>query len=392
MKLVSERFAAWPFFAPDEIESVVKVLQSGKVNYWTGQECRAFESEFAAKVGRKYAVALANGTVALELALRVLGIAAGDEVIVTPRTFVASASCIVAVGAKPVFADVDPDSQCVTAASIARVMTPRTKAVIPVHLAGWTCAMPAIMELARKHDLKVVEDCAQAAGASYQGRAAGSFGDLAAFSFCQDKIITTGGEGGMLVTDNEVLWEQAWAYKDHGKSYDAVYRRQHSEGFRWLHESFGTNWRMTEMQSAIGRVALRKIDQWVKRRRHFAEILTEAFQKLPALRVTVPPPEVYHSFYQYYVFVRPELLASDWNRDRIIREIEQRGIPCFCSSCSEIYLEKAFAKYNLQPSERLPVARRLGETSLRFLVHPTLDEADILATIAAVKDVLQSAC
>lgn len=388
MAFISQRFTAWPFFAPDEIEAAVRVLQSGKVNYWTGEEGRNFETEFAAKVGRKHAVTLANGTVALELGLRTLGIGPGDEVIVTPRTFVASASCVVAVGAKPIFADVDPESQNITAETIAQALTPRTKAIIPVHLAGWPCAMTEIMALAQKRGLKVIEDCAQAVGAAYSGRPVGSFGHASAFSFCQDKILTTGGEGGMLVADDETLWEKAWSYKDHGKSYEATCRRQHSEGFRWLHEDFGTNWRMTEMQAAIGRVILKKLDKWVERRRHFAAILTKAFLNLPALRVTIPPKDVYHSYYKYYVFVRPELLKPDWDRDRIMMEIGRRGIPCFSGSCGEIYMEKAFTKHNLQPKERLTVARRLGETSLMFLVHHTLEESDILTTASAVRDIM----
>lgn len=391
MAFISKRFSAWPFFALDEIDAAVRVLQSGKVNYWTGEEGRNFEAEFAAKTGRRHAVALANGTVALELALRALGVGPGDEVIVTPRTFVASASCVVAVGAKPIFVDVDPDSQNITAETIAKAITKKTKAVIPVHLAGWPCVMSEIMTLAQQHGFKVVEDCAQAVGAAYQGRPIGSFGHAAAFSFCQDKILTTGGDGGMLVTDDEALWGKAWSYKDHGKSYEAVYNRKHPEGFRWLHEDFGTNWRMTEMQSAIGRVILKKLDGWVKRRRHFASMLTKAFLNIPALRVTVPTVEIYHAYYKYYAFVRPERLKPDWNRDRIMTAISQRGIPCFSGSCSEIYLEKAFVKHNLQPQKRLPVARRLGETSLMFLVHPTLEESDILATASIVSDVLMEA-
>ncbi|MFC1453935.1 DegT/DnrJ/EryC1/StrS family aminotransferase [Verrucomicrobiota bacterium] len=391
MAFISERFTAWPFFAPDEIEAADRVLRSGKVNYWTGEEGRNFENEFAVKIRRKHAVALTNGTVALELGLRVLGIGPGDEVIVAPRTFVASAGCVVMVGAKPVFADVDPDSQNITAETIAQVLTPQTKAIIPVHLAGWPCAMTAIMTLAKKHGLKVIEDCAQAVGATYQERPAGSFGHVAAFSFCQDKILTTGGEGGMLVADDKTLWEKAWSYKDHGKNFETVHKHQPPPGFRWLHEDFGTNWRMTEMQATIGRVILKKLDKWVERRRNFAAILTEAFSNLPALRVTIPPRDVYHSYYKYYVFLRPERLKPDWNRDRIMIEIDRRGIPCFSGSCGEIYLEKAFVKYNLQPQERLPVARRLGETSLMFLVHPTLEESDILATVATVKNVMTAA-
>ncbi len=384
-------FPKWPYFEEDEIKTVNNVLRSGKVNYWTGDEGRQFEKEFAAFCGCRYAVAVANGTVALELALYALGIGPGDEVIVPCRTFIASASCAVMRGAVPVMADVDPVSQNVTAENIKKVITPRTKAVICVHLAGWPCDMDPILELAREKGLYVIEDCAQAHGATYKGRPVGSMGDAAAFSFCQDKIMTTGGEGGMLTTNNREIWERAWSYKDHGKSYDAVYNRQHPPGFRWLHESFGTNWRLTEMHAAIGRLQLKKLPAWLEKRRRNAAILTECFSRLPALRVTVPPEEVGHAYYKYYTFVRPERLKEGWDRDRIMEAIAAEGIPCFSGSCSEIYLEKAFEKEGLRPQKRLEVAKELGETSLMFLVHPTLSEQDMLDTCRAVEKVLKVA-
>lgn len=384
-------FAPWPYFAQDEIDAVLSVLKSGNVNYWTGEEGRLFENEFANFTGCNYAVALSNGTVALELALYVLGIKPGDEIVTTSRTFIASASCAAMRGAKPVMADVDPVSQNITADTIKPVITRKTKAIVAVHLAGWPCDMDPIMTLAKEHGLKVVEDCAQAHGATYKGRSVGSLGDVAAFSFCQDKIITTGGEGGMLTTNDRSLWEKAWAFKDHGKSYDAVYNKRHPPGFRWLHESFGTNWRLTEMQSAIGRVQLKKLPEWLKLRREYAAILTEFFSNISALRVTVPPPEIGHAYYKYYVFVRPERLKMGWTRDRIITAIIDEGIPCFSGSCSEIYLEKAFEQNELCPLERLKVAKELGETSLMFLVHPTLCEKDIEDTCRAVEKVMSVA-
>lgn len=383
--------APWQFFSEDEVIATTHVLQSGKVNYWTGDEGRNFECEFAGLVGTKYAVALHNGTVALELALFALGIGEGDEVIVTPRTFIATASCIVMRGAKPVFAEVDLESQNITAESIAAVITPRTKAIILVHLAGWPCEMEAILSLAHKHGIKVIEDCAQAHGALYNGRPVGSIGDISAFSFCQDKIMTTGGEGGMLVTNNEDVWKRAWAFKDHGKSYDAVYHKQHPPGFRWLHEDFGTNWRMLEIQSAIGRIQVTKLTDWVNTRRSHAALLNEGLSDLSAIRLTIPASHLYHSYYKYYVFVRPERLKSEWSRDRIVQEIAERGIPCFTGSCSEIYLEKAFEKYGLQPPQRLPVARELGETSMMFQVHPTLTSSHINEAIDTIRQVVSEA-
>jgi dTDP-4-amino-4,6-dideoxygalactose transaminase len=381
------RFSPWPHFEQDEIDAAVRVLASGKVNYWTGTEGREFEREFAAHTGSRHAVALANGSVSIELALRVLGIGPGDEVVTTPRTFIASASSAIAVGARPVFADVDRNSGNITAETIRAVVSPTTKAIIPVHLGGWPCEMDEIVVLARELGLKVIEDCAQAHGATYRGRPVGSIGDIGSYSFCQDKIMTTAGEGGMLTLDPDAEYESAWAYKDHGKSYDAVYRRAHSPGFRWLHESFGTNWRLTEIQSAIGRIQLRKLSRWVDSRRSHAAILSDCFAKLPGLRVVTPPEHVFHSYYKYYVFVRPDALREGWSRDRIQEAINARGVPCFAGSCSEVYLEKAFPA-EMRPPNRLPVARELGETSLMFLVHPTLLPENITLTCQAVEEVM----
>jgi hypothetical protein len=387
--LRTQEFAPWPSLSEDEVEAVSAVLRSGRLNYWTGEEVRQFENEFASFTDCRHAIAVANGTVALELALYSLGIGMDDEVIVPSRTFVASASCVVMRGAKPVFADVDPVSQTLTANSIREVLTPSTKAIIAVHLAGWPCDMDPIIELACEHGLRIIEDCAQAHGATYKGRPVGCLGDVAAFSFCQDKIMSTGGEGGMLTTNDDEVWERAWSFKDHGKDYGAAHRQQTSSGFRWVHHSFGTNWRLTEMQGAIGRRLLAKLPSQVELRRRNASILSRRFDILPALRVTDPPEEISHSYYKYYVFLRPERLRDGWNRDRLMQAIVAEGIPCFSGSCSEIYLEKAFPR-DMRPAQRLEVARELGETSLMFLVHPTLSEMDMLDTARAVEKVLKS--
>ncbi len=384
-------FPPWPYFAEDEIAAASAVLKSGLVNYWTGQEGSQFEEEFARFAGCRYAIALANGTLALELALYALGIGPGDEVIVTSRTFIASASCAVMRGAVPLMADVDPVSQNITAQTVAAALTPRTRAIIAVHLAGWPCDMDPILAFAQEHGLFVIEDCAQAHGATYKGRPVGSMGDAAAFSFCQDKIMTTGGEGGMLTTNNRDVWAKAWSFKDHGKSYEAVYHRRHPPGFRWLHESFGTNWRLTEMQAAIGRVALIKLPAWLKQRRSNAALLNQGFSGIPALRVTIPPVAVEHAYYKYYVFIRPECLKEGWDRNRIMDAINAEGIPCLSGSCSEIYLEKAFVKAGLCPPERLKTAKALGETSLMFLAHPTLTEQDMEDVCLAVEKVCGAA-
>jgi dTDP-4-amino-4,6-dideoxygalactose transaminase len=383
--------APWPYFEEDEVLAASAVLKSGRINQWTGKEIEKFQEEFAAACGVRHAIALANGTVALELALRAYGIGPGDEVIVTPRTFIASASCIVLQGATPVFADVDQESQNITAETIRAVLSSRTKAIIAVHLAGWPCEMEAIMSLAAERDLIVIEDCAQAHGATYRDRPVGSFGHAAAFSFCQDKIMTTGGEGGMILTNDDDTWAVAWAFKDHGKSYGAVYRQEHPSGFRWLHESFGTNWRMTEMQAAIGRIQLRKLTDWIQKRKRNADILTKSFLNIPSLRVTIPLDHISHAYYKYYVFLKPEMLKSGWDRERIINAINAEGIPCFTGSCSEMYLEKAFDADGMRPEKRLPVAEELGDTAVMFLVHPTLSENDMRDMVKVVEKVMAEA-
>ena len=389
--MLNTTFPDWPSFTDEEAEAVSHVLRSNRVNYWTGEECRLFETEFAAYVGSRYAIALSNGTLALDVALRALDIGPGDEVIVTPRTFMASATCVVTAGATPVFADVDPESGNLTAQTIARVLTPRTKAVIPVHLAGWPCDMDPIMALAREHGFFVIEDCAQAHGAKYKGRSVGSIGHVGAWSFCQDKIMTTGGEGGMVTTDDEALWSRMWSYKDHGKSYDAVYNRSHEPGYRWVHESFGTNWRMLEMQGVIGRIQLRRMQAWHEQRARHARRLADGLRSIAELHVPAVPADSTHAWYKFYAFVRPEALGAEWDRDRVMVSINAAGIPCTVGSCSEIYLEKAFDGSSSRPCPRLAVAHTLGETSLCFLVHPTLEDEHIDRTIDAVRRVMADA-
>lgn len=407
--MLNTPFPAWPNFTAEEANAVVRVLLSNRVNYWTGTETREFEKEFAAWCGVAHAVAVANGTLALDLALKGLGIGPGDEVVVTPRTFIASVSCVVTAGAVPVFADVDVNSGNISASTIEKVLTPKTKAIICVHLGGWPCDMDPIMALAEKHGLKVIEDCAQAHGARYKGRSVGSIGHVGAWSFCQDKIMTTGGEGGMVTISDKTLWQTMWSYKDHGKSYEAVYERQHPPGFRWLHETFGTNWRMLEMQAVIGRIQLQRMPAWTQARRDNTRQIVQALKpfsdesgpiRLPALKcegclsgcgqgcTLVCSSGCEHAHYRLYAYIRPENLASGWTRDRIVESITALGVPCYQGSCSEVYLEKAFDDKGWRPVTRLPTARQLGETSLMFLVHPTLTVTEIDKTVHAITSVM----
>ena len=383
---MNNQFSPWPSFTKEEADKVHEVIISNRVNYWTGSECREFEKEFATWSDSKYAIALGNGTLALDVAFKSLNVAKGDEVIVTSRSFIASISSIVNAGATPVFADVDLSSQNITPGNIRSVITNKTKAIVCVHLAGWPCDMNEIMAIAKEYGLYVIEDCAQAHGAKYKGKPVGSIGHIGCWSFCQDKIMTTGGEGGMVATNDESLWRKMWAYKDHGKSYEAVYEREHPDGYRWLHESFGTNWRMTEIQAAIGRIQLKRMPLWHKKRLSNACNIWNVARQCEILRVPVIPDFIKHAAYKCYVFVKGGALL----RDEMIKEINKKGVPCFSGSCSEVYLEKAFDNTGFRPKERLSAAKELGETSLAFLVHPTLTESEIKKTCDVLKEVALS--
>ena len=386
--MLNSAFEPWPSFTQAEADAVSKVLLSNKVNYWTGQECREFEKEFAQFAGTQHAVAVANGTVALDLALKALGIGAGDDVVVTSRTFLASASSIITAGANPIFADVELDSQNISRRSIEAVLTPNTKAIICVHLAGWMCDMDPIMQLAEEKGIFVIEDCAQAHGAMYKGKSAGSIGHIGAWSFCQDKIMTTGGEGGMVTTNDEGLWKTMWSYKDHGKNFDSVYNKQHPPGFRWLHDSFGTNWRMMEMQAVIGRLQLKQMPEWTSKRNTNMARIQGVFENNPYFTVAKPSADYVHAAYKCYVQVNVDALPEGWSRDRIMAEMSSQAVPCFSGSCSEVYLEKAFDGSAWRPKQSLPNAKQLGESSLMFLVHPTLSDASLQKTVDAIRQVI----
>jgi len=391
LKVRETPFPKWPAFSEESVDAVTRVLRSGKVNYWTGEEGKLFEKEFAAWVGTKYAVAMANGTVAIEAALYAIGLKAGDEVVVTPRTFVASASAIVRMGGIPIFADVDRDSGNITAETVAPVITAKTKAVVVVHLAGWPVDVAPLMALAEKYDFKVIEDAAQAHGASVDGVNVGAMGHLCAFSFCQDKIITTAGEGGMVTCDDEMMFKRLWSFKDHGKSYDTVFHTEHPPGFRWLHEDFGTNLRMTEVQSAVGRHALREVGTWLRTRRRHGARLTAHIQTIDAIRMPTPRHGAVHSYYRFYCYLRPEQLKQGWDRSRIIAAINELGVPCFSGSCSEIYREMAFEKHKLVPAVPMAVAAELGDTCIMFHVHSQLTDVEIDDTCLAISRVFATA-
>lgn len=367
----------WPDFSDEEVSAVSAVLKSGKVNYWTGVEVKTFESEYANFLGVKHAIAVANGTVALELAIRSLGIGPGDEVVVPSKTFIATASAVVACGAAVVTADIDPETHNLTAKTILDALSPNTRAVICVHLGGLPCEMNEILNVVHANNLYLVEDCAQAHGATYKNKPVGTLGHINTFSFCQDKIISTGGEGGLVVTNDTQLWKKAWEYKDHGKNWDLLQQVNKNGSFRYVHDTFGTNWRMTEMQAAIGRKQLGFLSSWLDKRRANACALKSILENCAGLKIQNEPAYARHAYYKFYVEVENDCLAPGWSRDRIIYELRKEDVPVGSGSCSEIYKEKAFNIFGQQPT--LPVAERLGQSSLAFDVHPNLTVQDMEA-------------
>ena len=381
----------WPIFSKKEVEISSKILRSGKVNYWTGSQGKEFELEFAKYVGVNYAIAVANGTLALELAFLALGISRGDEVIVPSRTYIASASSVVMVGAKPVIADINIDSGNIDLDAIKKVRTKKTKAIVVVHLAGWPCDMRPIIEYAKKNKLLIIEDCAQAHGASYNGKKVGSFGDAAAFSFCQDKIMTTAGEGGIVLFKRKKDWSKAWSLKDHGKNYSKVNTKNQSNGFKWLVDSFGSNYRMTEIQAAIGRYQLSRLDYWVKIRNRNSKILDECFKNIPVIRDITIPKNIVHARYKYYAYIDTVKLKKGVTRDSIMNDFNKKGIPCFSGSCSEIYLEDAFKNKGYIYKKRHKIAKKLGETSIVFLVDPTKNVRDMENVCKVAKNIFNKA-
>ncbi|MTD54505.1 DegT/DnrJ/EryC1/StrS family aminotransferase [Amycolatopsis pithecellobii] len=381
---------SWPVFGPAELAAASDVLRSGQVSYWTGPHGRAFEREFAAGAGALYAVAVANGTVALEIALRGLGVGPGDEVIVPAIAVMATASAVVRCGARPVLADVDIHSQCLTSDTVEPLLSARTKAIIVVHLAGHPAELNPLLRLAGERDVRIIEDCAQAHGARYFGQPVGSFGDVATWSFGHGKIITSGGEGGAITTSDLSLWRCCWEFKDQGKNVASVQRIQPRGRAPRLHDSFGTNARMTELQAAIGRIQLGRLDELVKQRQANAALLLDLLRGVPAVRAEDPPAHVEHSYHRFYAHLRPERLGSGWDTDRVIDAINAEGVPCGSGGDAEISRERAFAGLE-ENSPVLPVAAQLGRTSFTLPIHPGLGAEEMHDVTTAVLKVLDTA-
>ncbi len=389
-------FPKWPKYEEDEIKEVERVLRSGKVNFWTGSITRKFEEEFAKYCNCKFGIAVANGSLALSCAYLAIGIKKDDEIITTPRTFVATASSACLLGGIPIFAEVDKNSGNITAKSIEPLITKKTKAIVVVHLAGWPADMIEISNLARTYNIALIEDCSQAHGAGIlingEKLSVGQFGDISTWSFCQDKIISTGGEGGMVTTNNKKYFNKIRSFKDHGKSFAKLEKGDLSQGYKYIHDNLGSNFRLTEMQSAIGRIQLCKLDLWNKIRTKNAVLLHNNLYKNPLVRVPFPEKDIIHGWYKFNCFINKKFLKDDWSRDKIINAIVDRGYPAFQGGCSEIYLEKCFASVSSLKNKKLSIANELGETNLTFLVHPTINEDIILDYSSNIISILNLAC
>lgn len=380
--------SVWPFYNNHQINIVNRVIKSNKVNYWTGKESRKFENEFSNKIKLKYGVSVANGTLALEIALKALKLNLKDEVIVTPRSYIASAICVHNIGSRPVFADINTNSQNITLDTIKEKVTKNTKAIICVHLAGFPCDMLEIVQFAKRHKIKIIEDCSQAHGSKINNSYVGSFGDISIWSFCNDKIISTLGEGGMICTNNKIYWKKIWSLKDCGKNYDSVFNKKHPEGFRWIHDFSGTNARLTEVQSAVGRYQLKQLDKWSKKRFKYSQIIWNYLNEIKAVQIPQIPKNYFHSSYRCNILLNPKFIKKNYNRDKILKIFAENKIKCFVGSCPEIYNEKIFKKINHRPKKRLKNAKYVGENSLSFLVHPTLSENNILNQAKKIKKIL----
>jgi dTDP-4-amino-4,6-dideoxygalactose transaminase len=384
-----------------QINNVSKILKKNKTNYWTGLEGKNFEREFSNYHNTKYSVAVSNGSIALEIALKALNLKKTDTVLVTPRSFIISASCVLNLGLKPIFADVD-DNGNLSIEGIKEAYNKNVKAIILVHLNGLSCDLDPILKFVKKNKIYLIEDCSQAHGAVYKNKKVGSFGDISTWSFCQDKIISTGGEGGMISTNNKNLWLKIWSLKDHGKNYQRVFDKKHKTGFRWLHDDLGSNYRMTEMQAVIGREQLKSLDQQIKKRNIIANLYLNGLKnfyqndiiKKPDFKCETCPlkqtvkkcNKCKHVFYRLNLFVNQKKI----NQTKLIEKINKNKIECNMGSCPEIYREKIFKKLKLYPKKRLQNAKLLGETSIMFPINPNKEIKKIKQEIKVIGKIFKN--
>jgi dTDP-4-amino-4,6-dideoxygalactose transaminase len=346
-KAVTNKLVGWPNFSEEAIQSVVDTLRSGKVNYWTGRKGMEFEKRFAEWQGSKYAISVATGTAALHVAMTALGIGPGDEVIVPSYTFIATSFSVAQAGAVPRFADVNLEDHCISVESAERLVTKRTKAIMPVHLYGNVCDMDKIAAFAKRHNLYVIEDNAEAFGGSYKGKKTGTLGQIAGCSFCQNKTFTTGGEGGMITTDDEELAWNARSFRDHG--YDVKQRlslMELEQKLPYIHNMIGWNYRMTEMQSAIGLAELDRMDNWnMPARRRNAKILIDALRERPEVKYfPIDTPERQNGWYVLAFSLDIEKINCDIQQ--FVKAAGAEGAPCWKVFWPQCHTERAFREFN----------------------------------------------
>ncbi len=368
-KAVTNKLIGWPNFDEKTIQAVENVLRSGKVNYWTGKKGMEFEQKFAEWQGSRFAISVANGTAALHTAMTVLGIGPGDEVIVPSYTFIASSFSIVQTGAIPRFADVNIDDHCISIESAEKLITPRTRAIMPVHLYGNVCDMDKVMAFAKKHKLFVIEDNAEAFGGVYKGKKTGTIGHIAACSFCQNKTFTTGGEGGMITTDDENLAWLARSFRDHG--YDVKERMQLlalEQKLPYIHNMVGWNYRMTEMQSAIGLCELERIDSWnMPARRRNAKIVMDALRELPQIKyMPIDTPERQNGWFVMAFSLNIEQMRC--NIQEFVKAVCAEGVPCWKVFWPQCHTERAYRDFNSFGKSGFPFRSKeyTDPTSIRY--------------------------
>ncbi len=345
-KAVTSALGHWPSFDEGAIRGVEAVLRSGKVNYWTGKQGMEFERRFAEWQGSKYGIGVATGTAALHVAMAALGIGPGDEVIVPSYTFIASSFSVVQAGAVPRFADVNRDDHCISIESAERLVTRRTRAIMPVHLYGNVCDMDKVWAFAKKHNLFVIEDNAEAFGGEYKGKKTGTLGHMAGCSFCQNKTFTTGGEGGMVTTDDEDLAWEARSFRDHG--YDVRERMNLlalEQKLPYIHNRVGWNYRMTEMQSAIGLAEIARMDSWnMPMRRRNGRILLDALGSLPqVLHAPIDTPERQNGWYVCAFSLDVEKMGCDIAG--FVKAASAEGAPVWKVFWPQCHTEKAFQEH-----------------------------------------------
>ena len=379
----------WPIVSSKEIKIVNKVLKSNKLNYWTGTNCTNFEKEFSNKFKIKYSISLANGSVGLDIAIKSLKLKKNSEIIVTPRSYISSVTSVINQGLKPIFADIDLNSQNIEAKNIEKKITKNTKAVVVVHLGGMPSNMIKIKELAKKYNLKIIEDCSQAHGAKINNKYVGTFGDVSVWSFCNDKILNTLGEGGIVATKNRNNFKNLWSLKDCGKNYSKLRKKKRQFKFRWVHDFEGTNLRMTEVQAAVGRYQLKQLDKWIKKRNINSIKINKVCEKFRSIKTQKTPKNFTNAYYRCYVFLRPNFIKKGWTREKILKYLNKIGLYCDVGSCPEIYKEKFLITNKLVSSKELENASLVGKTSIAFKVSPNIYESKFNLKMIKLKNFLK---